>query len=86
VLGGALGEWFVTTDDKIWIGQNGQKYGPYTEAHIRQWMIEGKLASSAVAWRSGMPEWVPLSKLFPRPAASRSFASPTPSAPTTSRR
>jgi Tfp pilus assembly major pilin PilA len=61
----------VTDYDKIWIGQNGQKYGPYTEANVRQWMAEGKLARGALAWRDGMAEWVPLSTLFSGPDTSQ---------------
>jgi hypothetical protein len=45
------GEFIVTTDDRIWIGQNDQKYGPYSEADVRQWIAEGKLATDALAWR-----------------------------------
>lgn len=63
-------EFKVSNDDQIWIGQNGEKYGPYSEANIRQWMSEGRLAPDALAWRDGMADWVPLASLFP-PAASR---------------
>ena len=58
----------MTDDDKIWIGQNGQQYGPYGEADIRQWLKEGKLASDAMAWRNGMADWVPLASMFPAAA------------------
>ena len=54
----------MTIDDQIWIGQNGEKYGPYSEATIRQWLAEGKFAPDALAWREGMPDWVPLSGMF----------------------
>ncbi|WP_426701971.1 pilin [Rhodanobacter sp. Col0626] len=57
------------TDDQIWIGQNGKKYGPYTEADVRRWIREGKLAADALAWRDGMVDWVPLASLFPTTAA-----------------
>jgi Tfp pilus assembly major pilin PilA len=58
------GDLSVTTDNTIWIGQNGEKYGPYSEASVRQWMAEGKFAPDALAWRDGMPDWVPLSHFF----------------------
>ncbi len=58
----------MTTDDTLWIGQNGEKYGPYTEADVRQWLAEGKLSADALAWRNGMPAWVPLTTLFPSAA------------------
>ncbi|HWU77406.1 MAG TPA: pilin [Rhodanobacter sp.] len=53
------------TDPQVWIGQNGEKYGPYDEALVRQWMREGKFAGDALAWREGMPDWVTLASLFP---------------------
>jgi Tfp pilus assembly major pilin PilA len=61
-------EFDVTNDDQIWIGQNGQKYGPYSEANVRQWLREGKFAPDALAWREGMASWVPLASLFPATA------------------
>lgn len=61
-------EFDVTDNDQIWIGQNGEKYGPYSEANVRQWLREGKLAADALAWRDGMAGWVPLASLFPAAA------------------
>lgn len=58
------------TDDEMWIGQNGKRYGPYKEADVRQWLQEGKLAHAALGWRDGMAEWAPLINLFPPAAAS----------------
>ena len=55
----------MVDNDKIWIGQNGQKYGPYSEANILQWLSEGKLTADAMAWRSGMSGWVSLASMFP---------------------
>ena len=50
-----------TNDDGIWIGRDGQKYGPYTEANIRQWLREGQLTPDTLAWRIGITAWMPLS-------------------------
>jgi len=61
-------EFDVTDDDQIWLGQNGEKYGPYTEANIRRWFREGKLTADALVWRNGMADWVPLASLFPTEA------------------
>ena len=58
----------MTTHHELWIGQNGKRYGPYTEAMVRQWQSGGKLDADALAWREGMPEWVLLSDLFPAAA------------------
>lgn len=49
-----------TADSKIWIGQDGQKYGPYSEVKVRQWLAEAKLTASTMAWRSGMADWAAL--------------------------
>lgn len=67
----------VSNNDQIWIGQNGEKHGPYSEANVRQWLSEGKLAADALGWRQGMAEWVPLVNLFPD-AATVNGAMPPP--------
>lgn|GEM_PF-170652 len=66
------------TDEQIWIGQNGKKYGPYNEANVRQWLGEGKFASDALAWRDGMAEWVPVTSMFSDTSASRPPQPPVP--------
>jgi Tfp pilus assembly major pilin PilA len=68
----------VTIDDQIWIGQNGEKYGPYPEATVRQWLAEGKFAADALAWREGMAAWVPLSSLFSTTAGREQPRQPPP--------
>lgn len=67
-------------DEPLWIGRNGEKYGPYTEADVRRWQAEGKLGADALVWRSGMPDWVPLASLFPPPAGSATPPPPPPAA------
>jgi Tfp pilus assembly major pilin PilA len=49
----------------VWIGQDGERLGPYSEEDVRRWAAEGKFKPDALAWRSGMAEWVPLSVMFP---------------------
>ncbi len=68
----------MSTDSTIWIGQNGEKYGPYSEANVRQWMAEGKFAPDAFAWCEGMPDWVPLSRFFATAANASSRRPPPP--------
>jgi Tfp pilus assembly major pilin PilA len=70
-------EFDVTDDDQIWLGQNGEKYGPYAEANIRRWFKEGKLTADALVWRNGMADWAPLASLFPKEATD----GPTPPLP-----
>lgn len=68
------------TDQRIWIGQNGERYGPYDEATVRRWLREGKFASDALAWREGMAGWVTLASLLP--ASATTPPAPKPSAGT----
>ena len=49
----------------IWIGQNGERRGPYSEADVRQWLTEGKFTADVLAWRDGMADWAPVHTLFP---------------------
>jgi hypothetical protein len=58
------GDFTVTADNRVWIGQDGQQFGPYSEADIRQWMREGRLSADALAWREGMTDWASLASLF----------------------
>ena len=68
----------MTIDDQIWIGQNSEKYGPYPEATVRQWLAEGKFAADALVWREGMPDWVPLSGMFSATAGGQQQPPPPP--------
>ena len=70
----------MSNQDQIWIGQHGEKHGPYSEAKVRQWLSEGKLAADVLAWHEGMADWVPLAHMFPD-AAARNGATPPPMAP-----
>lgn len=64
-------------EDGIWIGQEGKKYGPYSLADVRHWVGEGRFGADTVAWREGLPDWVPLATLLARSAQ----ATPPPVAP-----
>jgi Tfp pilus assembly major pilin PilA len=67
---------FGMTDERIWIGRDGEKYGPYGEASVRQWLREGKLTPDTLAWRDGMSDWAPLASLFPAEATDASTPPP----------
>lgn len=70
----------MTDDDAIWLGRDGQKFGPYTEATIRQWLREGQLTSDTLAWRNGMAAWEPLSAFFATDPVVAGGAPPLPGA------
>jgi uncharacterized membrane protein len=53
----------------IIIGGDGKEYGPVTDADVRQWITEGRLAASSLAKGEGDAEFRPLSK-FPELADS----------------
>ncbi len=48
----------------IWVGQNGEKLGPFSETAVRKWMVEGKFAPDALGWRTGMAAWAPLTTVM----------------------
>jgi len=47
-------------DAQIWLGLNGQRFGPYTQTTIQRWQQQGLLDSGTLCWREGMIEWLPL--------------------------
>jgi hypothetical protein len=51
-------------ESKIWLGQGKNKYRPYSEVSVRQWMLDGQLPTTTLAWRSGMPGWVNVAAMF----------------------
>ena len=57
-----------TTAD-IWLSQGGEKWGPYSEAVVRQWLTEGRFTSDVLAWREGSAGWAPLATLLGGAAA-----------------
>jgi len=50
---------------EVWIGRNGERFGPYSEADIRQWLREGSLKPGELAWHAGLTDWQPAGDLFP---------------------
>lgn len=50
---------------EIWIGRDGERYGPYSEDRIREWLGDGTMRGDELAWREGLKDWQPLSVLFP---------------------
>jgi Tfp pilus assembly major pilin PilA len=66
----------------LWVGQNGEKLGPYTDTEVRQWMAEGRFRADALGWRAGMASWAPLITVLrgeatpppPRPLGERTAA------------
>ncbi len=64
---------------EVWIGRDGERHGPYTEADVREWLRTGKLSPSDLGWHQGMSDWQPLSSLFPEqqpPTLDRAYSPP----------
>jgi hypothetical protein len=75
----------VVAEEQLWLGRNGERFGPYGDALVRQWLAEGKLEWSTLAWRSGMADWLPLSQILQAETATFSqsppFTPPPPAPP-----
>lgn len=53
----------------LWMGAEGARRGPYAEATLRQWMIDGKLDAKTMVWRDEASGWLPLTTLLEQPRA-----------------
>lgn len=52
----------------IYILRDGKEMGPFTEETTQQLLKEGNVLIQDLAWRPGMPQWIPLhSVLYPAP-------------------
>jgi uncharacterized RDD family membrane protein YckC len=63
---------------EVWIGRDGERHGPYSEADVREWLRTGRLSPQDLGWHEGLSDWQPLSKLFPQepPALERAYTPP----------
>ena len=51
-----------------YLSQNNQQVGPFEDAEILASLAAGRCSPEDLAWREGMPAWVPLRTLFPAAA------------------
>ena len=49
----------------IYLSENNQQVGPFEDAEILSSLAAGRRSPEDLAWREGMPAWVPLRTLFP---------------------
>ena len=72
--------------DNVYIANNGQQAGPFTEAEIKQLISNGVLTPTTLVWMPNMSQWAPanqtpaINKLFMLMATPKSSA-PAPSIP-----
>ena len=48
------------------IAQNQQQLGPFEDSEILAGIAQGRFAISDLAWRDGLPNWLPLRELYPQ--------------------
>ena len=53
-----------------YVSRTGTQFGPYTAEELTRFVVEGRFVESELAWRSGIPEWLPLSLLVDQDARS----------------
>lgn len=51
-------------DRQIWLGRDGEEFGPYPESQVRQWAASGQVPQATLAWCEGMPTWRPLGEVL----------------------
>lgn len=63
-------------DVQIWLGLNGQRFGPYTLATVQRWHQQGALDGGTLCWREGMTDWLPLDTFVRENAGVATFNEP----------
>lgn len=46
------------------ISRNGEQFGPYNEADLREHINSGHILQEDLAWKEGMAAWLPVSQVF----------------------
>lgn len=55
---------------RIWtVHDQGRQFGPYAESEIASLLATGAISLSALVWKEGSPQWVPVTAVIPMPAA-----------------
>jgi hypothetical protein len=53
-----------TPEADIYIGRNGESYGPFSREDCVKGLLNGQLFNEDLAWAEGHPEWKPLHDLI----------------------
>jgi len=48
---------------QIYVARDGQQFGPYTAEEVRDYLAEGTLLRSELAWHEGLENWVTLDQI-----------------------
>ena len=62
----------------IHISRNGQQEGPYSIQQIQQMLADGSITASALSWKEGLSQWVPLSQIISSLPTEPSHSTPPP--------
>ena len=49
---------------EIYVSKDNQRFGPYTEAEVRERMASGRFSESDFGWHEGLTSWLPLSQVL----------------------
>lgn len=66
---------------QVWIGRNGERFGPYSDDDVRQGLRDGTYRPDELGWYDGMTDWRPLGELFPDARPMPGTAPPMPASP-----
>ncbi len=58
--------------------RDGRQHGPHTDEELRRFIAEGRLASTELIWKAGLPGWVPAHSVFPPPVPAAGAPPPPP--------
>ncbi len=50
---------------EVYLAQNEQQTGPHTAAEVQAMIAASQIDRSCLAWREGMPNWLPLEQVVP---------------------
>jgi hypothetical protein len=62
----------------IYLLQNQQQTGPYTEDQVRHLLQTAMVTGATLGWKEGMPGWSPISAILPASAPASAPAPPPP--------
>ena len=49
----------------IYLVQDGEAAGPFTESEVRRWLADGRLDPGTYATSDGLGEWKPITEILP---------------------
>jgi TM2 domain-containing membrane protein YozV len=54
--------------DRCWmVNDRGSQHGPHSQSELASFVAAGTISPMAMAWRQGLPQWIPLSSIVQMP-------------------